>query len=450
MEKANYSNKDIKLKMEGLNLNIDKDILDDQRTLEVSTKVADKEKVSKDDKVDFENFKVLYADAIKDKCMEDYGVCDDDKLLEDTAKEMYLASKTYIPEEDKKADGELEKKTESKEIKTESKDIADCVPEKIINANSPEEALQVLDTLSNDELIDYTTWLIATFVFETDNVDAEIVGDFVAEYMTIDNMKKFAKNQIEEDIANERLSNKVKTESRILEKVEIPEKFEVSELKRIAHRVLPAKDIDEHDGDLYIRKSDKSTELLKHMLNANNGLISTFTSNLEDGDVWYDIPFANWEDDYKNKVNESVVSDYTLDQIKRVLDSEETEYGYSLKITNSGADAETKTLDLDKEDLQAIYDALSKNKVTESKKDDRFQANLSLHSKFGIDKGSKLIQELDKALEQNDKQKIKKLANKFKKELSPNDYTSFIKTYYPKYKEVLESVFIEKECSKQS
>ena len=450
MEKANYSNKDIKLKMEGLNLNIDKDILDDQRTLEVSTKVADKEKVSKDDKVDFENFKVLYADAIKDKCMEDYGVCDDDKLLEDTAKEMYLASKTYIPEEDKKADGELEKKTESKEIKTESKDIADCVPEKIINANSPEEALQVLDTLSNDELIDYTTWLIATFVFETDNVDAEIVGDFVAEYMTIDNMKKFAKNQIEEDIANERLSNKVKTESRILEKVEIPEKFEVSELKRIAQRVLPAKDIDEHDGDLYIRKSDKSTELLKHMLNANNGLISTFTSNLEDGDVWYDIPFANWEDDYKNKVNESVVSDYTLDQIKRVLDSEETEYGYSLKITNSGADAETKTLDLDKEDLQAIYDALSKNKVTESKKDDRFQANLSLHSKFGIDKGSKLIQELDKALEQNDKQKIKKLANKFKKELSPNDYTSFIKTYYPKYKEVLESVFIEKECSKQS
>ena len=113
------------------------------------------------------------------------------------------------------------------------------------------------------------------------------------------------------------------------------------------------------------------------MLNANSGLISTFTSNLEDGDVWYDIPFANWEDDFKkqadeygwyDKKDESVVSDYTLDQIKRVLDSEETEYGYSLKITNSGADAETKTLDLDKEDLQAIYDALSKNKVTENKK----------------------------------------------------------------------------------
>lgn len=66
-------------------------------------------------------------------------------------------------------------------------------------------------------------------------------------------------------------------------------------------------------------------------------------------------------------LNESVVSDYTLSEIKKILDSEETEYGYSLKITNNGADAETKTLDLDKSDLQAIYDALSKNKVTESK-----------------------------------------------------------------------------------
>ena len=271
MEKANYSSEDIKLKLEGLNLNINKEVLDDQRALEVSTEVPDKEKVSKDDKVDFENFKVLYADAIKDKCLEDFGVDDDEKLLEDTAKEMYLASKTYIPEEDKKADGELEKKTESK---------------------------------GND----------------------------------------------------------------------IPETFEVSDLKRIAQKVLPKEDIDTHDGDLYLRKTPKSTELLKHMKDANCGLLSTFRSQ-DDRDLWYDIPFANWEDDFKkqadeygwyDKKDESVVSDYTLDQIKRVLDSEETEYGYSLKITNSGADAETKTLDLDKEDLQAIYDALSKNKVTES------------------------------------------------------------------------------------
>ena len=90
-----------------------------------------------------------------------------------------------------------------------------------------------------------------------------------------------------------------------------------------------------------------------------------------------------------DKKDESVVSDYTLDQIKKVLDSEETEYGYSLKITNSGADAETKTLDLDKEDLQAIYDALSKNKVTENKK---LQKDLE-KSKMDVQKTKKELKE---------------------------------------------------------
>ena len=88
------------------------------------------------------------------------------------------------------------------------------------------------------------------------------------------------------------------------------------------------------------------------------------------------------------------------------------------------------------EKLEDIKDEVI-NILEESKKDDRFQANLSLHSKFGMDTASKLIQELDTALEQNDKQKIKKLANKLKKELSPNDYNSFIKTYYPEYIDVL-------------
>ena len=70
----------------------------------------------------------------------------------------------------------------------------------------------------------------------------------------------------------------------------------------------------------------------------------------------------NWEDVVSSKIEESVISDYTLKEIQKVLDSEETEYGYSLKITNSGADVETRTLDIDKSDLQAIYDALAKNK----------------------------------------------------------------------------------------
>ena len=95
------------LKKEGLNLTIDKEVLDDQRVLEVSTEVPDKAKVEKEDKDDFENYKVLYKGAIDDRCLEEYGTCDDEKLWEDTAKEMFLKAVNYIPEEDKKADGEL-------------------------------------------------------------------------------------------------------------------------------------------------------------------------------------------------------------------------------------------------------------------------------------------------------------------------------------------------------
>ena len=117
-----YSESDLQnynKKMEGLSLTIDKDVLGDQKTLEVSTNVSDKEKVTKNDKEEFENYKVLYKGAIDDKCLKDYGTCDDKKLWEDIAKEMYLASKTYIPDDTKKPDGELEKKTESKKLNEE-------------------------------------------------------------------------------------------------------------------------------------------------------------------------------------------------------------------------------------------------------------------------------------------------------------------------------------------
>ena len=103
------------LKKEGLNLTIDKEVLDDQRVLEVSTEVPDKAKVEKEDKDDFENYKVLYKGAIDDRCLEEYGTCDDEKLWEDTAKEMFLKAVNYIPEEDKKADGELVDREEEQE-----------------------------------------------------------------------------------------------------------------------------------------------------------------------------------------------------------------------------------------------------------------------------------------------------------------------------------------------
>lgn len=120
------------LKREGLNLVVDKETLDDQRILEVGTEVPDKAKV--DDKEEFENYKVLYKGAIDDKCIELYGSCDDEKLWEDTAKELYLSSKNYIPEADKKADGEL---VDEKEPVKESR--------RVIKHNKITEAIELTD-----------------------------------------------------------------------------------------------------------------------------------------------------------------------------------------------------------------------------------------------------------------------------------------------------------------
>lgn len=77
-------------------------------------------------------------------------------------------------------------------------------------------------------------------------------------------------------------------------------KFEVSELKKKALETLPKEDIDSHASDLYIKKTEKSTKLLNNMKNKDSGLLKTFKDQ-QTGETWYEIPFANMEDDYKEK-----------------------------------------------------------------------------------------------------------------------------------------------------
>lgn len=117
-----YSEEEKRL-YEGLAYNVDKNV-EDLKVLEVSPKVSKDSKVSKDDKQSFEDFKTLYDSKIKDKCLADYGTLDDKKLLEDTAKELYLQSKTFVPEEETKVEGDLDDKLEEgKTIKKEDLDI---------------------------------------------------------------------------------------------------------------------------------------------------------------------------------------------------------------------------------------------------------------------------------------------------------------------------------------
>lgn len=94
-------------------------------TIAVSTEIPEEaNKVEKDDKTDFEEFKIQYKGVIDIKCRQDFGDCEDEKLWDDTAKELFLQSKNYILVGDEyKAkedlDDHLEKIEESKEIITE-------------------------------------------------------------------------------------------------------------------------------------------------------------------------------------------------------------------------------------------------------------------------------------------------------------------------------------------
>lgn len=100
---------------EGKVQTISKDILGDQKTIQVGSNVEDKAKV--EDTKSFEEFKQIYKNTIDDRCMQDYGSIDDKKLWEDCAKEMYLQSENYIPSEEDKPVEDLD----SKQLKEESK-----------------------------------------------------------------------------------------------------------------------------------------------------------------------------------------------------------------------------------------------------------------------------------------------------------------------------------------
>lgn len=106
---------------EGRTLTIDKELTGDQKILEVGKELPKSTKIEKNDKQSLEDFKYVYKDSIYNKCMETYGTCDDKDLLDDIAKELYLSSKNYIPDETKN-DGELEIKTESLKKEKETKD----------------------------------------------------------------------------------------------------------------------------------------------------------------------------------------------------------------------------------------------------------------------------------------------------------------------------------------
>ncbi len=86
------------------------------------------------------------------------------------------------------------------------------------------------------------------------------------------------------------------------------EQFSVGDLKKKAQATLPKEDIDTHEGDLYLKKTKESTELLNNMKDKDSGLLTTFKDQ-ETGETWYDIPFANMGDDYKEKSSNDIMNE---------------------------------------------------------------------------------------------------------------------------------------------
>lgn len=119
-------------------------------------------------------------------------------------------------------------------------------------------------------------------------------------------------------------------------KVEGMEEITAGNIKKKAMEILPKEDIDVHDSDLYLKVSDKSTELVNQMKDKDSGLLSKFKSQT-DGKMWYEIPFANMEDGYNDKVQEAIEpsplfkfknGDINRGQFDEIADKESPEYKY--------------------------------------------------------------------------------------------------------------------------
>lgn len=186
-------------------------------------------------------------------------------------------------DEDKENDGdEKDNDEEDIEIETE-KDAIDFL------VNDEEEAIKGYETVL-DKLDDLD--------IEDKDLYKEKIAEIIADEKDhIEILKGLLKG---EDISDEDLDNK--------EELEEGKDMEINagNIKKKAQEILPKEDIDVHDGDLYLKVSDKSTELVNQMKDKDSGLLKKFKSHI-DNEMWYEIPFANMEDDYKEKVQESAV-----------------------------------------------------------------------------------------------------------------------------------------------
>lgn len=126
----------------------------EQVVVKIDNEVPKKlDKIEKDDKKSFEDFKNLYKGVIDMKCNQDYGTIEDKDLWEDCAKELFLKSKTYLLKGDEYKPEKLEKKVESNSNDYKSGDVVDILGSYGKWLNSSDRTKYVIDRPATKEEI---------------------------------------------------------------------------------------------------------------------------------------------------------------------------------------------------------------------------------------------------------------------------------------------------------
>lgn len=318
-----------KLKAEGYNVTLNKDSENTQIVSKVSTEIPNKAKIQKDEKQSFEDFKTVCRGQIDEKCLADYGSIEDKDLWEDCAKELYLQSRDYIPNSEDKPQEELVEGKTYTGHKIMDIDINKETPIQTVRDNN--------GTAFNIYYKD------GKYV---DGNGCEVEDEILKKYKLENKLNEDTMDDIEDNI----FTRDIKTMMEI---------DDISGIKSYLYDVTGSCNKDEAMWWLngYKNYANTNPSLYSKIIQACDEILQRCFNVEEDKK-----PII------KDTLEESQVSDYTIDELKEVLKDPGNDY----KIQIAGSESKTKWLNIDKEDLKRIGSALSSGK--ESKKEVKTEA----------------------------------------------------------------------------
>ena len=380
-------------------------------TVAVSTDVPKElDKVEKEDKQSFEEFKALYKDVISMKCKQDFGDCEDQKLWEDAAKELFLQSKNYIldgeefkSKEDLQEEPKKEKKTENvivtpQVIKENNENEFDNIKPgdefindsgskivmleptetdeynfKIINTNTNEEGTGKFScTFMRDLLKDnHYKKVKSSELNESINNEPKDELNAIEFVSLIDNLKKMDlwdgrdetfKDAVEKYYSILDTQSKLKNEGTILSEEQLREEADSPEFK---YQLL---DRLKSDCEYFLKAGNRSE---KHLWAGNVddqiAKMKELWNSLEEKPEWLSMEdIENYEKEMKsNKVEEAYDISYHLTEYDKVLRNDNDTY--CVKIENRTTQTETKWLLVDKSYVEKMKELEYNYKQEESK-----------------------------------------------------------------------------------